>query len=377
MRLKTALSNIALMIFSLAIAFAIGEIVVRLLYKDVTVLFPRYHTDYQYGRYTIRGTRPDAEFWHTSIDGSWQFVTNSKGFRNIKEFTYNKPVNTFRVLSLGDSHTQGHEVRQDFTFSAILERFLNQHKPFAEVINTGTSGFSNAEELVLLENEGLKYNPDIVVLAFFANDFEDNMKSGLFGLDSNNRLIEKKYEHIPGVHIQNFIYSIPLVQWLSENSYFYSLFFNSTWKYFKLKFAEQTAMQANANNNTHTAGAGGFEFAVSTSATYSDYQIDLAAALIERMQRFCANKSIRFIVVDIPIMPSLYHFTSSMPAALRARLNKAHIEYITSESLLQKFNGAAEMHVPHGYNHISEFTHTLIAQELGHRILLSSITAKQ
>jgi len=377
MQLKKALSNIALLLFSLVIALAMGEIVVRLLYKEQTVLFPRYHTDYQYGQYTIRGTRPKAEFWHTSVDGTWQFVTNSKGFRNTKEFSYNKPANTLRVLSLGDSHTQGHEVRQDSTFSAVLERMLNQHKRTAEVINTGTSGFSNAEALVLLENEGFKYNPDVVVLAFFANDFEDNMKSGLFGLDSKIRLVEKKYENIPGVHIQNLIYSIPLIQWLSENSYFYSLFFNSTWKYFKLKFAEQAAIESNANSRIRTAGTGGFEFAVSTSATYSDYQIDLAAALLKRMQRFCTGKGIRFIVVDIPMMPSLYHFTSSMPPALRAKLDMAHIDYIASESFLQKFDGVAEMHVPHGYNHISEFTHILIAEELGRMILSSGVTASQ
>ena len=203
MRIKRFLGNIALMIFALVSAFALGEIVVRLLYKDVSVMYPRYHTEYHYGRYTIRGNRPNAEFWHTSVDGSWKFVTNSKGFRNTKEFTYEKPANTIRVLSLGDSHTQGHEVRQDFTFSAVLERFLNQHKSHAEVINAGVSGFGNAEELVFLENEGFKYKPDVVVLAFFANDFEDNVKAGLFGLDNQNHLVEQKFEHIPGVRIQN------------------------------------------------------------------------------------------------------------------------------------------------------------------------------
>jgi hypothetical protein len=357
------------MIFTLAFAFAIGEIVVRLLYKNETVMYPRYQTDYQYGRYTIRGIRPNADFWHTSIDGSWEFITNSKGFRNTKEFAYQKPANTLRVLSLGDSHTQGHEVRQDLTFSATLERFLNQHKSPAEVINTGVSGFGNDEELVLLENEGYKYNPDVVVLAFFANDYEDNEKSGLFGLDSQNNIIEKKYEHIPGVRIQNFIYSIPFVKWLSENSYFYSLLFNDTWNYFKLKLAEKAAKQDFVNNEAHASATNEFEFAVPTSITHSEYQTDLAAALIERMQRFCTNKGIRFIVVDIPWMPSRYHFASSMSPELREKLDKAHIEYITSESLFQKFNGIAEMHAPHGYHHISDFTHTLIGAELGNRIL--------
>jgi GDSL-like Lipase/Acylhydrolase family len=374
MNIKRFLGNIALLIFALVSAFAIGEIVVRLLYKDVSVMYPRYHTDYHYGRYTIRGNRPNAVFWHTSVDGSWKFVTNSKGFRNTKEFTYKKPANTIRVLSLGDSHTQGHEVRQEFTFSAVLERFLNQHKVHAEVINAGVSGFGNAEELVFLENEGFKYKPDVVVLGFFANDFEDNVKAGLFGLDNQNHLVEQKFEHIPGVRIQNVIYSIPGVKWLSENSYFYSLLFNSTWNYFKLKLGEQAAKQVAARDNVPPT-TGGFEFAVPTSATHSEYETDLAAALIERMQQFCVNQGIHFIVVDIPTMPKLYHYASSLSLSLRKKLDAAHVEYISSESLLQKFDGVAEMHVPHGYHHISEFTHTLIGMEIAQRMLVSGAKA--
>ncbi|MFZ2160709.1 MAG: hypothetical protein WAW02_00695 [Sideroxyarcus sp.] len=373
MRLKSILGNIALVILSLVVSFAIGEFVVRLLYKDQTVLFPRYHTDYQYGRYTIRGIRPNAEFWHTSVDGTWKFVTNSKGFRNAKEFDYRKPAGTLRVLTLGDSCTQGHEVRQDQTFSAVLERSLNFHKSPAEVINTGVSGFGNDEELVLLENEGFKYNPDVVVVGFFGNDYEDNVKSGLFGLDEQRHLVEKKYEHIPGVKIQNFIYSIPSVQWLSENSYFYSLLFNKTWTYFKYMLSVRAAQQINEGNNISAPAHNGFEFAVPTSATHSDYEIDLASALIERIQRFCTSKGIRLIVVDMPTMLGPYQFASSISPELRAKLDAAHIEYISSETLLQKFNGVAEMHVLHGYNHPSEFTNTLIGEELNRRILSTSV----
>lgn len=349
------LINAALTVVAFAVAFTICEVVTRLLYKNESTLFPRYHTDYQYGRYTIRGIRPNAEYRMTSIDGSWKFVTNNKGFRNTKDFTYAKPANTIRVLSLGDSHTQGYEVRQDSTFSAILERFLNHHSKSAEVINSGVSGFSTAEELVFLENEGIKYNPDVVVLGFFANDFEDNLKAGLFGLDSQSHLTEEKYEHIPGVRIQNVIYSIPAVQWLSENSYFYSLLFNSVWNHFKARIAQDA--QA--------------EYAVATGATTSGYPVALTAALIERMQRFCADRGIRLIVVDIPNLSEHYHYKSSMTKELIERLTAAHVEYISSQFLLQKFDGVAEMHVPHGHYHISELTHTLIGMEIGQRLLVS------
>lgn len=379
-RAREILGNAALTVFVLACAFAACEIAVRLLYKDATVLFPRYHTDYQYGRYTIRGIRSNSEFWHTSVDGTWKFITNSKGFRNTKEFPYTKPTGTLRVLSLGDSQTQGYEVRQEATFSAVLERFLRHHKIEAEVINTGVSGFSTAEELVLLENEGLKYHPDVVILGFFANDFEDNLKAGLFGLDAQNRLTEVRFEHIPGVRIQNAIYSIPPVRWLSENSYFYSLLFNTVWDYFrarliKARLAESAAQQAGAKGGSTAAGLEEFEYAVPTSATLTGHQLTLGAALIERMHRFCANRGIRFIVVDIPTRLALYRFGSSFPPLLLERLKAAGVEYVSSQSVVADFDGAAEMSVPHGHGHISEFTHTLIGIAIGKRLLGSPADA--
>ena len=375
--IKRFLGNLSLLLVALACTFAFGEFVVRFLYKNETVLFPRYHTDYRYGRYTIRGIRPNAEFWHTSIDGSWKFVTNSKGFRNAVEIDYAKPPSMFRVLSLGDSHTQGYEVRQESTFSAVLERYLKQHKINAEVVNAGVSGFSTAEELVFLENEGLKYNPDVVVLGFFANDFEDNLKAGLFGLDSQGRLTEEKYEHLPGVRIQNIIYSVPSVKWLSENSYFYSLLFNTVWNYFKARLGEAAAQQDDTKGQSAAMGHDQFEYAVPTGASLSEYQINLTAALIERMHRFCEDRGIRFIVVDIPSWPAPYRFGSSLPAPLLERLKAGRIEVMSSEFLFAGFDEATEMHVPHGHHHISELAHALIGIGIGRRLLTPGKSAVQ
>jgi hypothetical protein len=363
---KKVLGNAALAVFALALALALGEIAVRLLFKDAAVLFPRYHKDYRYGKYTIRGLRPNAEFRHTSVDGSWTFVTNGRGFRNTREFAYAKPAGTLRVLSLGDSHTQGYEVRQEFTFSAVAERVLRGRKVDAEVINAGVSGYSTAEAPVLLESEGYKYNPDVVVLGFYANDFEDNLKAGLFALDGRQRLAEQKYEHIPGVKIQNAIYSVAAVRWLSEHSYFYSMLFNGVWEYFKA-LATKAAKQAIVT-----------EYAVASTSGPSEKEIDLAAALIERMQQFCADRGIRLIVVDIPIGGKHNHFASSFPPRLTERMKAAGVEYVTSQSLLADFDGAAEMHVAHGHHHISEFTHTLIGAEIGRRVLgPRSVVARQ
>jgi len=313
-------------------------------------MFPRYHTDYRYGAYTLRGIRPHSEFWHSSADGRWRFVTNGKGFRDTREFQYEKPAGTMRVLALGDSHTQGYEVRQEATFSAVAERYLASHGVKAEVLNAGVSGYSTAEALAFLENEGYKYQPDVVVLGFYANDLEDNLKAGLFALEAG-KLVERKRSHIPGVRVQDLIYSIPGVKWLGENSYFYSVAFNTVWTHFKAMSLAHAKEEA-------------FDFAVPQKGAHSDYELELAAALIERMRGFCESRGMRFIVVDIPRRVAPYRAAQSIPAGLK-------VESIASSELLAPFQDAAEMHVAHGHNHISEFTHALIGVALGKRILES------
>ena len=155
-------------------------------------MFPRYQTSATYGDFKIRKLRPNSVFWHTSIDESWRVETNSKGLRNKQEFAYNKPHGVVRILSSGDFHTEGFEVRQEYTFSSVIQRKLNENGLKAEVINAGVSGFSNAEELIFLENEGIKYNRNYVMPAFFANDFSDYIRAGIFILGNNSQLVISK-----------------------------------------------------------------------------------------------------------------------------------------------------------------------------------------
>jgi len=351
--MKRIVVPVALVALSVLLTCAAAELVVRALWKDQTVMFPRYHTDYRYGAYTLRGIRPHSEFWHSSADGRWRFVTNGKGFRDTREFQYEKPAGTMRVLALGDSHTQGYEVRQEATFSAVAERYLASHGVKAEVLNAGVSGYSTAEALAFLENEGYKYQPDVVVLGFYANDLEDNLKAGLFALE-DGKLVEKKREHIPGVRIQNLIYGLPGVRWLSENSYLYSVLFNGIWNYFKAA--------------TRDSAVDEVEYAIATRSAHSGYEVQLAVALIERMQKFCDERGMRLIVIDIPRLTDRYRFAESIaPEALQK--GTMRVDLLSSRALFGNFSGAAELHVPRGHTHISELSHALIGVAVGRRIL--------
>jgi hypothetical protein len=248
-------------------------------------------------------------------------------------------------------------VRQHATYAAVLERYLGRRGVKAEVLNAGVSGFSNAEALAYLENEGHRYQPDVVVLGFYANDFEDNLKAGLFKLEGE-KLVEVKREHVPGVRLQNTIYAIPGVRWLSENSYAYSVLFNGVWLHFK------NAMQARASTAA-PADVPELEYAVARKSGHSPYEIGLASALIERMRAFCESRGIRFIVAEIPqTTDDRYRFVDSLPPGMLK-----DVEVVASRALLDDLDGAVQVHLPSGHRHISELTHALIGVELGKRIL--------
>jgi hypothetical protein len=100
---------------------------------------------------------------------------NSHGFRD-KERTYEKEEGVFRILVLGDSMTRGVQVPLEQSYPYILEAMLNSgNGEKFEVINLGVSRFDTAQEYLMFRSYGIKYQPDLVILAFFnGDDVEDN-----------------------------------------------------------------------------------------------------------------------------------------------------------------------------------------------------------
>jgi lysophospholipase L1-like esterase len=96
---------------------------------------------------------------------------NSLGFRD-REHAVAKPAGVYRILVLGDSIVQGLSVanREDL-FTSVLERELDADAPGRfEVLNFGVSGYNTQQEVETLRDKGLRYSPDLVVLAYCLND---------------------------------------------------------------------------------------------------------------------------------------------------------------------------------------------------------------
>lgn len=90
---------------------------------------------------------------------------NSRGLRG-PEVPLARPDDVRRVVVVGDSFAWGFGVEEDETFAARLESSL----PALQVINGAVSGYSNDQELLWLRDEGIRYQPQLVVASLSGND---------------------------------------------------------------------------------------------------------------------------------------------------------------------------------------------------------------
>lgn len=113
---------------------------------------------------------------------------NNKGYRDYS-YSLNHPLGITRIAVVGDSYVAALQVPFDNMFTKKLERKLNQNKKKYEVMGFGISGMGTEQEKILLEKEILKYNPNIVILAFtVGNDIRDNILYDLENIDISKKI---------------------------------------------------------------------------------------------------------------------------------------------------------------------------------------------
>ncbi len=92
---------------------------------------------------------------------------NSQGFRGPEP---SSGPSGRRVIVLGDSIAFGNFMPWEDTFSSQLQQRLHSDKRDVEVLNFGVGGYDILQEVSLLEIRGLKYHPNLVVVAYCLND---------------------------------------------------------------------------------------------------------------------------------------------------------------------------------------------------------------
>ena len=110
---------------------------------------------------------PDLKYELTPGFSGASIQINSQGFRGPEP---SSDPSAKRVIVLGDSIAFGNFLNWDDTFSNQVQRRLHSDRPAVDVLDLGVGGYDVIQEVALLEIRGLKYHPDLVVVAYCLND---------------------------------------------------------------------------------------------------------------------------------------------------------------------------------------------------------------
>ncbi|MEX0937160.1 MAG: GDSL-type esterase/lipase family protein [Pirellulales bacterium] len=367
--------RLAALSFGCVLGLIVLEVGVLLLAGE-QVKFPRRVVE---APWKLRYNDPGGSYRHKSADGIWWFRINKQGMREDENFTHAKPAGRLRVVSLGDSFTIGYEVDEPQCFSSVIERQLQAEDLPVDVLNTGVSGFSNAEELAYLERELLKYEPDLVIVSFFGNDLVDNLRTGLYRLEDGD-LLEWGERYVPLGELANRLNSNPLFNFASTYSNAFVFVKERLNHIIKRQIVEENQRQIGAakeDGETSDANSQPSENPKSeeTSAEVES-QRRLAAAIFERMYQLLQQRGIPLVIHSIPLQPDgpsgdlidqfpLDYFDTDRPGIL----------YVSSKDVLSPHVRGELLYWQRSHFHWTPFSHQVAGKEIARRIVESHALA--
>ncbi len=112
------------------------------------------------------GWKPKSNF--SNLVNRKNFSTDPIGMRNIPYFKHSSIQNG--ILFIGDSFTEGAEVSDSFSVPAQFQKL----RPDSKVFNSGVSGYSHSQMLILLIQRIAQLHPSKVILVFVNDDISRN-----------------------------------------------------------------------------------------------------------------------------------------------------------------------------------------------------------
>lgn len=113
---------------------------------------------------------PGARAHRSTSEFDVTYRVNALGLRDSTTTSKDKPAGTYRVVCLGDSFTLGYTVDEHDMFVEQLEHAWNLEGRNVDLVNAGTEGWSTDQEVIWFLDQGLAYQPDLVLLFPYEND---------------------------------------------------------------------------------------------------------------------------------------------------------------------------------------------------------------
>ncbi len=254
-------------------------------------ILPRYVTGSDIG---IRKNVGNAVYWHYTPEIEVEMRINSAGIRSDREFPFEKPEGVCRIVILGDSFFMSYEVTLENSYGSRLETRLATLGHNCEVINLAVSGFGTAESLIQLQEVGLKYDPDFVVLEWHQTDPSDNLRSGLFALE-NNQLVRKAASFLPAIETRDKLMEYSVYRWLIQNCHLYTAIRYNLAQFvkgilLKVKSAATSEQQIAVNDNVNTT----------SNVLEQPPLVDLDSSLVNKIAEVAKTNNAKTLLLDIP-----------------------------------------------------------------------------
>ena len=303
---QSFLKGLTLLIITLIILILISEIILRIIFINTT--------SYGYGPGILKFNRK-------------YIYLNNDDMRD-RNFEINKSKGIIRIAGIGDSVTFGSGVKNiNDTYLKVLETKLNLESKKYEILNFGLPGKNTKDELDILNKKALKYDPDILIIGYFINDF--------INVDSNITEVGASPSTIPyiGFWLRNSLYSY----------YFIEIKIN--------KFLENTGFKKVYEKNL-------------IEIFHSDINKEYNNQLFREIKEVASNENITTMMVIFPMIYELedYPFIQAHKVIKEIAekndffvldLLDTYEEYDESELILSKYD-----------LHPNEFTHSLIADKI-------------
>ncbi len=101
-------------------------------------------------------------------------TTSSLGLRGGAEVQFEKKPGERRLVVVGDSFTFGEGVRDEEVWTDRLAKKLEQEQRGITLINCAVMGYGLDQQALRLEELGMKFSPDLVVVGLFGPDLDRN-----------------------------------------------------------------------------------------------------------------------------------------------------------------------------------------------------------
>ncbi len=175
--------------------------------------------------------RPNSDMVFANV----RYRFDSRMIRGAEHADY-APPGVFRIVITGDSVTMGHGVAEDETYSALLERALNEAagRRAYEVVNLGISNLNAPAAIDRLSRVGMALHPDLIVYGATINDIEGTRYYDDFAeLATAYQAHYYRFRHSPSflmralwpriVELETLLFRPPgSYMWILEQNYFHN-----------------------------------------------------------------------------------------------------------------------------------------------------------